>query len=200
MKYHYFIIIFSFIYNCYGIKVYQSTLAINAPSPQSGLRLQKESVKKLSNFESGLSLCGRFNYKLLGDAARLFVIEGQGWSLMWSQMQYKATFISFGDSNWIIKDVEKNTFRIWMAYKWHHMCLSYDRVNKHITFVKVTLELKKSQHFNVACVRMEERQTLTSSTKTSMTKASIQAFWKTYMLGKCRAFMVHQHILVRFQM
>ena len=47
-------------------------------------------------------------------------------------------FINFGNLWLIVKDMEKNTFHIWSTNKWHHICLSFDRLKYHLKLYKVS--------------------------------------------------------------
>ena len=59
---------------------------------------------------------------------------------------YPSTWFHFGNqnrenarSNWIMKDLFRNSFLQWYVDKWHHLCISYDKKNNHIAVVKVLL-------------------------------------------------------------
>lgn len=121
-----------------GIQVYQSTLPLNTTNPDSGLRFLKESAKSTSNFELGLSICGRFNYRTLRNGPMTFWI-GNDNEIFYLRMRIGVNFLHFGGLSWLIKDVEKNSFDIWTPNMWHHICLAYGRKDKHIVFVKVGL-------------------------------------------------------------
>ena len=49
-----------------GLVTYQSTLPLNATNPDAGLKLIKQSIKKDTNFEKGITICVRFNFLALG--------------------------------------------------------------------------------------------------------------------------------------
>ena len=48
-----------------AILFYQSTEPLNATSPLAGLKFVPNSVLKETNFTDGITICGRFNYRLL---------------------------------------------------------------------------------------------------------------------------------------
>ena len=50
---------------------------------------------------------------------------------------YDMTFFWFGSMNWIVKDLQRNSFIIWSTNRWHSICVSFDRKTSHLTLVKV---------------------------------------------------------------
>ncbi len=124
------------------LKVYQSTEPIETPSPLAGLHLDTNQTSV--QITKGLTFCVRFNYKILSDASQLFRIENSQWGLLWFKVGYQASFFGLGTglgpdtrSNWIIKDLQKDRFRIWAANSWHHVCIAYDKKTSRIALVKV---------------------------------------------------------------
>ena len=63
-------------------------------------------------------------------------------SMFEGQANYRQTFFFFGSMNWIIKDVELNSFLVWSTNRWHSICVAFDRTTSHITFVKVKINLR----------------------------------------------------------
>ena len=130
-----------------ALVTYQSTLPLNATKPDAGLKLIKESIKKDTNFEKGITICLRFNFlAFLGWESYIFTHDtgpGTDWhsfkvqSIFHAWAGYKQTFFYFGNMNWIVKDVESNIFLLWSTNRWHSICVAFDRTNSHITYVKV---------------------------------------------------------------
>ena len=130
-----------------ALVTYQSTLPLNATKPDAGLKLIKESIKKDTNFEKGITICLRFNFlALLGWESVIFMHDtglGIDWqsfkvqSMFQAWADYKHTFFHFGNMNWIVKDVESNIFLLWSTNRWHSICVAFDRTSSHITYVKV---------------------------------------------------------------
>ena len=129
-----------------GLFTYQSTLPLNATNPDAGLKLIKESIKKDTNFEKGITICIRFNFLALGDYIRVFTHDNglatdlpsfYAQAMFSAYAGYKQTFFNFGTIGWIVKDVETDSFLLWSTYRWHSICVAFDRTKSHITFVKV---------------------------------------------------------------
>ena len=124
----------------------QSTLPLNTTGPFAGLKLIKESIKKDTNFENGITICLRFNFMtLIGSIVFKHDRPGSP-SMFEGQANYRQTFFFFGTMNWIIKDVKLDTFLVWSTNRWHSICVAFDRTTSHITFVKV---FKSLQHICV---------------------------------------------------
>ena len=131
----------------HGLVTYKSTLPLNATKPDAGLKLIKESIKKDTNFEKGITICIRFNFLALLGSKSGFFIHDTGLASDWESLNaqsmfranagYKQTFFHFGNMNWIVKDVESNIFLLWSTNRWHSICVAFDRTNSHITYVKV---------------------------------------------------------------
>ena len=129
-----------------ALVTYKSTLPLNAIKPDAGLKLIKESIKKDTNFEKGITICIRFNFLALGEWSPLFTHDvglATDWhslyaqSMFFARVGYKKTFFIFGTMASIVKDVDSNTFLLWSTNRWHSICVACDRTNSHITFVKV---------------------------------------------------------------
>ena len=129
-----------------ALVTYKSTLPLNATSPNAGLKLIKESIKRDTNFEKGITICIRFNFLALGEWSPLFTHDvglATDWhslyaqSMFFARVGYKKTFFIFGTMASIVKDVDSNTFLLWSTNRWHSICVACDRTNSHITFVKV---------------------------------------------------------------
>ena len=107
-------------------------------SPLAGLRLQKDSIEKNTNFTSGITICTRFNYKILSRDEVFHIFSNKnGYHKIGSEAGYEESFLFLWNINWIIKDPESNKFQLWITNNWHHICLSYDRSTSHVIFVKV---------------------------------------------------------------
>ena len=63
-------------------------------------------------------------------------------SMFEGQANYRQTFFFFGSMNWIIKNVELNSFLVWSTNRWHSICVAFDRTTSYITFVKVKIHLR----------------------------------------------------------
>ena len=120
-----------------GLVTYQSTLPLNATNPDAGLKLIKESIKKDTNFEKGITICIRFNFLALEHWIRIFTHDTGLATDFYASAGYKETFFIFGTIGWIVKDVETDSFLLWSTYRWHSICVAFDRTNSHITYVKV---------------------------------------------------------------
>ena len=129
-----------------GLVTYQSTLPLNATDSDAGLKLIKESIKKDTNFEKGTTICLRFNFLALGTKSTVFIHDtglATDWqtfkakSMFYAYAGYKRTGFFFGNMNWIVKDVETDTFLLWSTNRWHSICVAFDRTHSHITYVKV---------------------------------------------------------------
>ena len=120
-----------------AIVTYKSTLPLNANKPDAGLKLIKESIKKDTNFEKGITICIRFNFLALGHYIRVFTHDTGLDTDFYASAGYKETFFIFGTIGWIVKDVERDSFLLWSTYRWHSICVAFDRTNSHITYVKV---------------------------------------------------------------
>ena len=120
-----------------GLVTYQSTLPLNATNPDAGLKLIKESIKKDTNFEKGITICIRFNFLALEHRIRIFTHDTGLATDFYASAGYKETFFIFGTIGWIVKDVETDSFLLWSTYRWHSICVAFDRTNSHITYVKV---------------------------------------------------------------
>ena len=126
-------IFISLLIKCQAIIVYKSLESIESDEPFSGLRLIPTSVSKSSNFTHGLSFCARFNYRRLGwNSYTFFTLVP--YKFIWLPMGNTETFFFFGKMNWILKD--SDSFRIWSTNKWHHICVSFDRISFNLKVVK----------------------------------------------------------------
>ena len=108
-----------------------SSLRENGTTVESGLKLLPESVSA-SNFTQGITICGRFNLARVGHSSWIIAIGSQ----MWLFMGYQETFLEFGFRNWVIKEIANDNFYLWSTNRWHQICLSFDRTQNHIMFVK----------------------------------------------------------------
>ena len=130
-----------------ALVTYQSTLPLNATKPDAGLKLIKESIKKDTNFEKGITICLRFNFLALGKKSTVFSHDTglatdlqtfKAHSMFCQSADYKQnTFFYFGTMGWIVKDVETDTFLLWSTNRWHSICVAFDRTHSRITYVKV---------------------------------------------------------------
>ena len=98
-----------------------------------------------------LSACVRINYKRFksytgatilhfGDIAlaRPFVNLAAGYP--WTFPDLGIYLKEKGYDNWILRELPDN-FIVWTTNKWHHVCLSYSKVNSRIIVVKVQISL-----------------------------------------------------------
>ena len=77
-----------------------------------------------------------------------------------AQANYRQTFFFFGSMNWIIKDIELNSFLVWSTNRWHSICVAFDRTTSHITFVKVKIYFLLFPYFwraDLLTRRLEDR-------------------------------------------
>ena len=86
---------------CFSLKVYHSQLPIESKSGLSGLKYLKE--QQNSNiFSNSFTICSRFNFKKLGNTARLFEIQPSNNSeanFLWLSISYPWTWFGFGNSD-----------------------------------------------------------------------------------------------------
>ena len=122
-----------------SLVVYKSLEPIDAKEPLAGLTFDPKSALKATDFSTGISFCGRFNYRKLGWQS-FMVASSNPHLLVRLSMGGQSTFLFFGNMNWIVKDLEKDKFLIWSTTRWHHICLSFDRINSHLQFFKVILQ------------------------------------------------------------
>ena len=125
-----------------AIAIYESEEALNATDPFAGLKFIRNSTKQDSDFTQGVTFCVRFNFNRLSDGSTIFSVENPGRPLaVLAFAGYQETFLFFGGMNWIVKDPESQTFRLWTTNKWHHMCLGYDRNSSFLTLIRVKIAL-----------------------------------------------------------
>ena len=133
-----------------ALVTYKSTLPLNATAPNAGLKLIKESIKKYTNFEKGITICIRFNFLAfvwspifthdVGLATDRQTFNAQ--ATFSAMAEYKKTFFIFGNMGSIVKDAKSDTFLLWSTNRWHSICVAFNRTNSHITFVKVHIRTK----------------------------------------------------------
>ena len=125
--------------------VYRSSYLPSMQIVDVGLELDQTMTKIEVNSKSGLTLCGKFNYKVLGYLSRLYSIgcaHKTAGDCIWARMEYKRSFMGFGAFNTIVKDPETDEFMIWRTNQWHQICLAFDAELLKLTFVKVILLCK----------------------------------------------------------
>ena len=134
-----------FIGTCLSLKIYKSNVPIESKSGLSGLKYihSKENVI----FTNSLTVCGRFNYKRIGEKAVMFDIDKNlATSFLFFGMDYPNTFLNFGNfdknhtamSSYILNDPKTEEFIIWHTNKWHHLCFGYNSITNHIVIVKAS--------------------------------------------------------------
>ncbi len=139
---------------CHGelITVYQSIAPLKSPEPVlSGMILEngQENVDVTKMF--GLSICVRFNFKVLMDSkSTLYEIMSDHergepvWEMAYLRVGDSITFIGFGKDidqdmpSWIVQMKGSQVFKKWTTNRWHHVCMSYDALNSYITVVLVS--------------------------------------------------------------
>ena len=119
------------------IIVYQSTEPLNATAPHAGLKIMPNSTEKDANFTQGISICGRFNYRLLSANSFMFMSD---WTYINLPMDYEETFFHFGYYNWVVYTVNAtDPYRNWVTNRWHSICIAFNAITSHLLLVKVTL-------------------------------------------------------------
>ena len=118
----------------FSLKVYRSLLPIESTEGIAGLHYLNENSNLVA---SSLTFCLRFNYKKLGPTIWHMRKPEEKNSLMYLGAWYPNTWFNFGRKWWILKDPIRDSFLVWYANKWHHLCVAYDRVNDTLTMVKV---------------------------------------------------------------
>ena len=132
-----------------GLKIYRSNLPISSNSGLSGLKYKNEPNKNI-DFNDGLTACARFNYKKLGKKSRLFDFGKEGGytkDFLWFRIGYPATWFGFGNkkegkgyvSSWVLQDPKTESYNIWYANRWHHVCIAFDAKRSHIAVIKVSI-------------------------------------------------------------
>lgn len=153
--------------------LYQSTIPIQIEEV-SGLHFVPGHLLKV--YDHSLSACVRINYKRFksytgatilhfGDLnlARPFVNLAAGYP--WTFPDLGLYLKEKGYDNWILRELPEN-YIVWTTNKWHHVCLSYSKVNSSVIVVKVQFSIFKTyrQFFfikNLFCFRMERLPTST---------------------------------------
>ena len=128
--------------------LYQSTIPMQIDKV-SGLHFLNDYSSKVD--DHNLSACVRINYKRFksytgatilhfGDIAlaRPFVNLAAGYP--WTFPDLGIYLKEKGYDNWILRELPDN-FIVWTTNKWHHVCLSYSKVNSRIIVVKVQISL-----------------------------------------------------------
>lgn len=128
--------------------LYQSTIPMQIEKV-SGLHFLNDHSSKVDGHN--LSACVRINYKRFksytgatilhfGDItlARPFVNLAAGYP--WTFPDLGIYLKEKGYDNWILRELPDN-FIVWTTNKWHHVCLSYSKVNSRIIVVKVQISL-----------------------------------------------------------
>ena len=122
-------------YSC-SLKVYHSLLPIESTKGIAGLHFLKQNNTN-GSFANGLTFCLRFNYKKLGSQSLIWEFGTPEDCLMSLRAVFSATFFYF-DRRWLLlKDPIKDTFEIWYANKWQHLCMAYDLANNSLSIIKV---------------------------------------------------------------
>ena len=131
-----------------SLKVFHSTLPMSRNTGVSGLKYINENNNDI-NFDSGLTVCARFNYKKLGGNAWLFDFDksNDSKSFLWFRIMYPATWFGFGRfgdgtgyySSWALQDPKTKNYNIWYTNRWHHVCIAYDAKKSHIAVIKVSI-------------------------------------------------------------
>ena len=123
--------------NC--IIAYESLDSVVVPKSSAGLKLLANTTLQQTSFEQGISICARFNYsQLLHSESWVYYFGKHDWSNHAGfSTGYHGTFLTFWNINWIVKDLNPESFQIWTANRWHHTCFSFDRNLSSVKFVKV---------------------------------------------------------------
>ena len=117
-----------------AIEVYRSILTNGSVSILNGLVLVPQIQ---TNLTRGVTICGRFYYtRIIESSSVLFFVQSKSYQYFWARMGYQETFWGFADFNWILKDPIQDSFRIWAANRWHHICIALDKRTKHFVVVK----------------------------------------------------------------
>lgn len=136
------------------IKVLRSTLSLkDYGDAVSGAKLVPPQDKANNVTAESLTLCIRFNFKLLGTyegRSRLITIEDwrqdeqdSNFQLMWFGAMFPFSFFGFGYprehgsyKSWVLYDPLSNDFEIWASNRWTHVCFSYDKRTSFVRVVK----------------------------------------------------------------
>ena len=145
LKHTYFVVFFLIVItnSIFALKVYKALLPNETLWAQSGLHFIKGTEK--FNASHSLTFCVRFKFKELNWSARLWEIKvpDEVLSFMWMSPRYPATYFFFGSEggNWILKDLENETFILWHPYRWHHMCFGFEQDTGYVILAKVSAKL-----------------------------------------------------------
>ena len=128
------LLLISFLKYTSAIEVYRSILTNGSVSTLNGLVLVPQIQ---TNLTRGVTLCGRFYYtRIIESSSVPFFVQSKSYQYFWARMGYQETFWGFADFNWILKDPIQDSFRIWAANRWHHICIALDKRTKHFVVVK----------------------------------------------------------------
>ena len=124
--------------NTVGVYQSQGDFKNSSNSQINGLKFKLEPE---TNLDKGVTICGRFYYTRIIEATSiLFYVKSMStYEFLATKMGYQETFWGIADYNWILKDTIRDTFRVWAANRWHHICLALDKESSHFVVVKVGL-------------------------------------------------------------
>ncbi len=135
----------------FSVNVYKSTAPINNTNHVlSGLRIKNGPTNISVSHLPGLSICVRFNFKILMDMRSILyqiessITEDPSWKLAYFIGGDKITFLGFGKDylgnipNWIVEKKTDDGINYLTANRWHHVCMSFDVLGSYIKVVLVS--------------------------------------------------------------
>ena len=141
------------VYNIFAIRLYKSKLRNNPTS----MKLVKSSVTKETNFENGISICGRFMFDRVQRPQHIFSAQKVLWpehpTKVWFLSIFnngkRGAFLEFGSFFSLLEVPTKDRFKLWTQSVWHSICISFDRNTNHLSIVKdgisTNIDLKLNQ-------------------------------------------------------
>ena len=121
-----------------SLEILKQLKPLNKPDPLIGLQLRKESIMKATEFNKGMTFCGRFYFLrfpfgvLMKDPK-----SSDESSFLWLSV-YEKFDILIGGIFFLSYNSGKTN-------QWNHICLSFDKDACHVAFVKVYNVLKYFQ-------------------------------------------------------
>ena len=147
------LLLFLLINYAHSIKVLKSTIKLTEYDPGPGGPISGAHLNSSARVTiTDLSLCMRFNYKLLGDIegvgsesrGRIFTIAKWRNSGIDVKGEYAfmaawhpTSFFGFGTGRtFLVRDPDRTDFETWTSNRWTHFCLSYDKQEGVLLLVK----------------------------------------------------------------
>ena len=89
----------------------------------------------MSMYLKGITFCGCFYF--LRFPRTLLHIGSLKDPFISFYMTFEQTWFIMADRWFVVKDVQRDDYRLWITNNWHHICLSFDSITMQVVFVKV---------------------------------------------------------------